>query len=63
MPKSRAIKELKELTLKHDKLLTFIGTEAFYKLQVGAQCLLRAQLGAMASYMWILNERLNTWIE
>lgn len=63
MPKSRAIKELKELTLKHDKLLTFIGTEAFYKLQVGEQCLLRAQLGAMASYMWILNERLNTWIE
>lgn len=43
----------------HDKLLVFIGTDKFYELTVDHQCLLRAQLGAMASYTWIVRERIN----
>lgn len=52
-------KELEGLTDKHDKLLTFLGTEKFYALSVDHQCLLRAQFGAMSSYLWILHQRLN----
>ena len=54
-------KELEELTIKHDKLLDFIALNdgKFFALSVDHQCLLRAQLGAMSSYMWILHQRLN----
>jgi len=55
----RVKNEYDELVIKHDKLLDFVNTDAFYALNVEHQCLLRAQLGAMAAYMWILCERLN----
>ena len=51
--------EAEELTNKHDKLIKFIGTDKFYGLTLDHQCLLRAQMGAMSSYLWILRERLN----
>lgn len=52
-------KELEELTVKHDKLINFIDSDKFFALSVDHQCLLRAQLGAMSSYLWILHQRLN----
>jgi hypothetical protein len=54
---SRMDLELSSLTMKVDKLDTFIRSETFYKLPNNEQYPLRSQLQIMREYQTILSER------
>lgn len=56
----RVVAELQELVDKRQKLSVFISTgTTFSSIPLDQQILLRAQLGVMEQYEYILNERVN----
>lgn len=63
MAKARVEIELEELDTKAQKLMDFMGKEAFNKLSLVQRILLDKQYQAMSMYASILQTRLRHWDE
>jgi hypothetical protein len=58
---ARVVQEKKDLDTKLNKLLDFMESEEFRKLDRYEQLLMREQYHFMRHYSWILDTRLNYW--